>query len=97
MDTAFPVTIARATKETRLTPSQFAKRHGVGVHKVLAWIASGELVAVDVSQRRGGRPRWSILQEHVEDFERRRQVSPVVTPRRKKRENLNVVKYFDKS
>jgi excisionase family DNA binding protein len=45
------------------------ERYGVGEHTVLAWIHRGELRAIDVSRKRGGRPKWRITAEALEAFE----------------------------
>ncbi|MEX0655874.1 MAG: helix-turn-helix domain-containing protein [Phycisphaeraceae bacterium] len=71
------------------TPPTLAKLFGINVSKVLAWIAAGELEAVDVSNRPGvGRPRWRISAEAIERFERRRSSfttnKPTTTPRRRR-------------
>ena len=61
---------------TWLTPPQFAKRLGVQAQKVLGWIRSGELRAVNVADRTGRRPRWRISAEAAEEFLRRREAVP---------------------
>jgi len=55
-----------------LTPPQFARRYGVGVAKVLAWISQNELRAINVVSEAGKRPRWVILPDAVDQFEARR-------------------------
>src|SRR6266852_1754488 len=57
-----PMPSDRAT----LTPPQFARRYGVGVAKVLAWISQNELRAINVVSEAGKRPRWVILPDAVE-------------------------------
>ena len=42
------------------TPPEYAEELGVNENKVLGWIRSGELAAVNTAQNRGGRPRWKI-------------------------------------
>jgi excisionase family DNA binding protein len=42
---------------TYRTPPEIARRLGVGPEKVLAWIRSGELAAVNLATTRHGRPR----------------------------------------
>jgi hypothetical protein len=59
-----------------LTPPQLARKWKVGVQKILAWIHSGELRAVNLATRPGGRPRYRICPEDVELFEQARSVSP---------------------
>ncbi|MGH7137562.1 MAG: helix-turn-helix domain-containing protein, partial [Pirellulales bacterium] len=61
---------------TWLTPPQLAKQLGVQAEKVLGWIRSGELRAVNVADRAGRRPRWRISAETIEEFLRRREAVP---------------------
>lgn len=67
-----------------LTPPEIAERLRVSPDKVRAWIDRGELLAVNVAERLGGRPRWRIDPEALADFERRRgaQRKPKATRRR---------------
>ncbi len=61
----------KPTPEARaLTPPAVAKKYAVNVHRVLAWIAKGDLAAVNVGD--GSRPRWRIMPEALAEFERRR-------------------------
>ena len=73
--------------EQKLTPPEVARLFRVDVHKVLTWIRNGELRAVNVAARLGGRPRYRIDREDLAAFERRRQVQPpppvIRRPRRK--------------
>ena len=70
-----------------LTPPKYAERLGIKPEKVLGWIARGELRAINVAGRVGGRPRWRISVEAIADFERRRSaVKPAKTRRRRKRQ-----------
>ena len=69
------------------SPPALAKLLGIEPPKVRAWIVSGELTAIDVAQRRGGRPRYRIAREAVEAFLRRRSTVPAPrVPRAKKQE-----------
>lgn len=67
------------------SPPAVAKKYGIKVDKVHAWIASGELEAVNVAERPNGRPRWRISPEALQAFERRRssRPAPASTKRRK--------------
>jgi hypothetical protein len=73
-----------------------AARYGVSPDKVLAWIRSGELRAINVSARRGGRPRYLIDVADLAAFENAREAArsePVrQRPRRKPVEG--VIEYF---
>lgn len=75
-----------------MKPADVAKRYGVAVQKVLAWIASGELRAVNVAtSARGARPRWSIQPDDLDAFEatRRTQPAPAKPPRRKRNDSID--------
>ncbi|MDY0168499.1 MAG: helix-turn-helix domain-containing protein [Thermoguttaceae bacterium] len=67
-----------------LSAAALARRLGVHPHKVLGWIRSGELRAVDLAERRGGRPRWKIMPAALDEFLSARQSQPP-TPRRRRR------------
>jgi len=72
---------------TYLTPPELAKELRIRPDKVLTWIRSGELAAVDVSETIGGRPRWRISADDLDDFLKRRraQPAPKVTRRRRRK------------
>ena len=61
-----------------------AIKHDVTQHTVIAWIANGELVAVDVSRKKGGKPRWRITPEALAAFEISRMPIPPM-PKAKRR------------
>jgi hypothetical protein len=69
----------------------------VSADKVLGWIYSGELRAVNVAARRGGRPRWRIDVADLALFEQAREAVPepaaARTPRRRG-QAAGVIEYF---
>lgn len=68
-----------------LTPPDVAKRYGVKPAKVLRWIETGELEAVNVAERPTGRPRWRVSLDALQTFERRRSSRPEpLMPRKRK-------------
>jgi hypothetical protein len=75
---------------------EFAERYKVGQHTVLAWIASGELAAINVSRTPGGKPRWRITQEAAQAFEilRSAQPAPDPAPRRRRKRSDDLVKFY---
>lgn len=78
-----------------LTPPQVAKRLGVTHDKILVWIHRGEMRAVDVSTTRGGRPRYRVSEEDLEDFLDRRAVTPPPSKqRRSRRSQGDVIEFF---
>ncbi len=76
------------------TPSQIARKYGVGVHKVLHWIGTGELRAINVATNVVGRPRWVVTADALADFERRRSAQPKPAPRRHPRKKIDVIEFF---
>ena len=61
----------------KLTPPELASRWGISVDKVMTWIRSGELRAINAaSAGRNHRPRFLIDLDDIADFERRREVVP---------------------
>lgn len=79
----------------KITPPELARRWGVAPEKVLTWIRSGELRAIDACARRGQRARYLIDLADVAEFESRRSTLP--TPRRvsrPRRRRQNVVEFF---
>lgn len=70
--------------ETYLTPPQLARKWGVNVEKVLHWIHSGELAAINVATRLNGqRPRFRIRPQDAELFEKSRATAPAPKPARR--------------
>ena len=83
------------THRTKLTPPEIARRWGIKAHKVLAWIHSGELRAINAAERLGGRPRYLVDVADLAAFERGREV--VALPRQnstRKSKNIGVTEYF---
>lgn len=56
------------------SPADIARDRGVRLAKVRAWIASGELEAVNVAEKTGAklRPRWRISADAIAAFDRTR-------------------------
>ena len=72
------------------SPDDIATRYSVKASKVLAWINSGELRAVNITTRRGVKPRWKIDPITLAAFENSRASKPSpktpVTRQRRKAE-----------
>ncbi|MEX2214006.1 MAG: helix-turn-helix domain-containing protein [Phycisphaeraceae bacterium] len=51
-----------------LTPPQVAEALGVNPTKIIDFIRSGELRAVNLARRESRRPRWRILRTDLETF-----------------------------
>lgn len=68
---------------TYLTPPEIAKLLRCRESKVLGWIRSGRLAAVNLSESR--RPRYRIGRQALDDFLVGRAVSPESKPTRRSR------------
>jgi excisionase family DNA binding protein len=78
-----------------LTPPEVADQLRVSPDKVLTWIRSGELRAVNVVKRVGGRPRYRVSVDDLAAFMERRAVVPEVkVARRRKRRDPHVIEFF---
>jgi excisionase family DNA binding protein len=78
---------AEALPSRGQTPAEVARRLRVSRGRILAWIRSGELSAINTASARLRRPRYVILPEHLRAFTAARQVSPPPKspPRRRRR------------
>lgn len=68
-----------------LTPPAYAARLGVKPAKILGWIASGELEALNLAARATSRPRYRISPDAIAQFERRRSAGPLPKQIRRRR------------
>lgn len=82
----------------RYTPKEIAAIYKCKIEKILGWIASGELAAINVASKlNGGKPRWVVTPESLADFERRRTivVAPkTITRSSRRRESNDVPQIF---
>jgi len=83
-----------ASKRKKQSPPQLAAEWGVDVAKILTWIKSGELKAINVATRRDGRPRYAIDQADIALFEAARAVRPPAPRARWRRVDPNVIAFF---
>ena len=81
------------TTEPGLTTRDVARRYRVGEDKVRAWIARGELRAINTAAVLCAKPRWVVPAEALAEFEIRRAGGPPPkSPRRRSRPEL--IDYF---
>ncbi len=84
-----PTDTARA-----ITPPALARRYGIHVSRVLAWIRAGQIEAFNVGDG-PTRPRWRITPDAIEAFERRRAAQPSAKPTRRRRKvDPNIIEFF---
>ena len=63
------------------------EKWGASEQTVLAVINSGELPAINIASRVGGRPRWRISDEAIAEFEASRTTTKPTPPAPRKRTN----------
>lgn len=79
----------------KLTPPKLAKLWGVSPDKILSWIRSGELRAVNIATDRSCRPRYVIDRKDIEQFEATRVSTRVERPTRRRSKKVDgIVEYF---
>ncbi len=77
------------------TPPELAAEWGVSPDKVLGWIRSGELPAINIAQSESGRPRFQIDQEGIDTFKRRRATAAVPRGRHRRRPSTEgIIEFF---
>ena len=79
------------------TPADIARERKLRVSKVLTWIRTGELEAINLAEKRTGRPRWRISDEALAAFDAgRSNRAGVKLARRRhlKRRPQGVVQFF---
>jgi hypothetical protein len=79
------------------SPPQIARARRLRVGKVLGWIRSGELAAVNCATHAGRRPRWRVRADALAAFDQARsnrvnQQSP--RPQRQRSRPEDLVEYF---
>jgi excisionase family DNA binding protein len=77
------------------TPNELARILRVSPDRIRAWIASGELPAINTAPHRCGKPRYVILPHHLAEWEAKRLAAPPPKPARRKRLPVAVDYYPD--
>jgi hypothetical protein len=68
-----------------MRPREVGKLLRVGVTKVLGWIKSGKLGAINTASVQCGKPRYVVLPHHLAEFEQRVSAAPPPKPQRRRR------------
>lgn len=78
------------------TPADIARERKLRVSKVLTWIRTGELEAINLAEKRTGRPRWRISDEALAAFDaaRSNRVRLPVRARRQRRAASESIQFF---
>jgi excisionase family DNA binding protein len=82
--------------QPKLTPPQVAERYGISADKVLGWIHSGELRAINVAAKVSGRPRYRIDVADLLVFEQKRAAVPTTLSKgqRRRKPQADVIAFF---
>lgn len=81
----------------KFSPPQVARMWGVSTAKIIGWIQSGQLRAINVAEGPKKRPRYLIDRADIQIFETSRAVVPIdgpATTKLRRRANQNVKEYF---
>ena len=81
-------------QRTKLTPAEIARRWGIKSHKVLAWIRSGELRAINAAETMTGRPRYLVDVKDLAAFERAREVVCRNPRTHNRSQNVGITEFF---
>lgn len=84
-----------ADQQVGLTPRELATVLRVSPDKILHWIKTGELRALNTSSAQCRKPRFVILPCHVADFEQRRLATPSPKKSRQRKKSSGVDYYPD--
>lgn len=85
---------AIASDSRYLSPPQVAKRFGVDVKKIIGWIRSGELRAVNLANSMSSRPRWKISPDALSTFLATRTAGSAPSITRQRRRKPEWQEYF---
>ena len=77
-----------------LTVADVARRYRVSPDKVRAWIARGELAAVNTAAVLCGKPRWVVTPDALAAFERRRLAGVPAKPARRRSRRPALIDYY---
>jgi excisionase family DNA binding protein len=89
-----PAHVPREVGSRGYTPREVAKMLRVSPDRVRAMIQRGELGALNLAQRRSGRPRYVVMPCHLEAFCRSRQAVPEVAPAPRRRRAAGRIDYY---
>lgn len=78
---------------TMLTPPEVAARLGVEPERVIRWIRTGKLPAINLSDGKL-RPRFRVDPLDLALLEQRRAVVPAPKPIRRRRQSADVIEFF---
>ena len=77
------------------TVRDLCERYAVSEATVLAWIASGQLRALNVGRSPNSKkPRWRITQAALDAFEAARSVAPPAPRARRRKRNEDVIEFY---
>jgi hypothetical protein len=85
---------ANPQPQVSFTARSLAAYWKVSVNKIRKWLASGQLVGVNLATNPAGRPQWRITAASVEAFEARRTSAPTPRPARRRQKRSQQVDFY---
>lgn len=76
------------------TVPELAKYLRVDAGKILRFIHTGELVAINIATRASGRPRWRVSEGALADFLLRRQSPAAPAPRVRRPKSPGIIEFY---
>jgi excisionase family DNA binding protein len=77
------------------TIKQVAEHFGVSPHTVLAWIRSGELLAINVGRSPNKlKPRWRVSSEALADWEFSRSATPAMPRVSRRKRTAEIIDFI---
>lgn len=76
------------------TPNQVAELLGIDSGKVLYWINTKQVVAVNVAEKATGKPRWRVSRAELDAFLARRQSSVPPVKAKRRLQPPDVIKFY---
>lgn len=78
-----------------MTPNEVARLLRISPDRVRAMIVRGELGAINLGPRRGGKPRYVVLPDALEEFTRRHAAAtPADKPPRRRKQPAAAVDFY---
>lgn len=95
MSRRVPKTAGVMTSSSTFSVRDVCEYLAVTEHTVLSWIRGGELKAFNVGRNRsGGKPRWRITREALDDFIALRTPTPPIPKVRRRRSSFDVIEFI---
>ena len=87
--------MSAGTRDRRFSVKELAERYVCSQEKVLDWIATHQLRAVNIARKaKGIKPRWRVSEADLLAFEEARASTPAPQPQRRRRKTAGPKKAY---